>query len=69
MRLELSLEVISGCPQDVRSGRSRDGQTASLGEVKKIVNLQDIVKTDELNYKSKHRKVYNFSEYSLYIVF
>ena len=37
--------------------------------LKEIVNLQDIIKTDKLNYKSKHRKVYNFSEYSLPIVF
>ena len=32
-------------------------------KLKKIVNLQDIAKTDELNYKSKRRKVYNFIEY------
>ena len=37
--------------------------------LKEIVNLQDIIKIDELNYKSKRRKVYIFSEYSLPIVF
>ena len=29
-------------------------------KLKKIFNLQEIIKTDELNYKSKRRKVYNF---------
>ena len=37
-------------------------------KLKEIVNFQDIIKTDELNYKSKRRKVYNFSEYFLPIV-
>ena len=36
---------------------------------KEIVNLQDIIKADELHHKSKRRKIYNFSEYSLAIVF
>ena len=36
-------------------------------KLKEIVNLQDIVKTDNLSYKSKSKKVYNFSEYSLSI--
>ena len=31
--------------------------------------MQDIIKTDNLRYKSKSRKVYNFSRYSLPIVF
>ena len=31
--------------------------------------MQDIVKTNELYYKSKRTKSYNFSEYSLPIVF
>ena len=35
---------------------------------KEIVNLQDI-KIDNLRYKSKSRKVYDFSEYCLPIVF
>ena len=34
-------------------------------KLKEMVNLKDIIKTDELNYKSKHIKVYNFSEYFL----
>ena len=34
-----------------------------------IVNLQDIIKTDNLRFKSKSIKVYNFTEYSLSIVF
>ena len=38
-------------------------------KLKEIVNLQDIIKADELYYKSKRGKVYNFSEYSLPIVF
>ena len=38
-------------------------------KLKEIVNLQGIIKLDELYYKSKRRKVYNFSEYSLPIVF
>ena len=37
--------------------------------LKEIVNLQDIIKKDGLNYKSKRKKVYNFSQYSLPIVF
>ena len=31
--------------------------------------MQDIIKTDNLRYKSKSRKVYNFSKYSLPIFF
>ena len=38
-------------------------------KLKKTVNLQDIFKTDNLRYKSKSRKVYNFNEYSLPFVF
>ena len=38
-------------------------------KLKEIVNLQDIIKTEELFYKLKRRKVYYFSEYSLPIVF
>ena len=38
-------------------------------KLKETVNLQDIIKTTELHYKSKCRKVYNFSECSLPIVF
>ena len=34
-----------------------------------IVNLQDFIKTDNLCYKSKSRKAYNSSEYTLPIVF
>ena len=37
-------------------------------KLKEIVNLRDI-RTDNLRYKSKNRKVYNFREYSLPIVF
>ena len=33
-------------------------------KLKEIVNLQDIIKTDNLHYKPKSGKVYNFSEYS-----
>ena len=38
-------------------------------ELKEIVNLQVIMKTDNLRYKSKSKKVHNFSEYSLPIIF
>ena len=34
-----------------------------------MVKFQDIFKTDEQHYKSKCKKVYNFSEYSLTIIF
>ena len=34
-----------------------------------IVELQHIIKKDDLNYKSKPEKTYNFSKYSLRIVF
>ena len=40
-----------------------------LYKLKEIIKLPDIIKTDELRYRSKRRKVYNFSEYSLPIVF
>ena len=35
----------------------------------KIVNLQDIIKKDNLNYKSKCGKTYNFGKYSSPIAF
>ena len=38
-------------------------------ELKRIIELQDIIKKDDLNYKSKRGKTYNFSKYSLPIVF
>ena len=38
-------------------------------KLKETVNLQDITETDDLYYKSKRRKVYHFSEYSLLIAF
>ena len=38
-------------------------------KLKEIFNLQDIIKTDELCYKSKLREIYNFNEYSLLIFF
>ena len=37
--------------------------------LKEIVKLQDIIKKDDLNYKSKRRKAYSFGKYSLTIVF
>ena len=37
--------------------------------LKEIVKLQDTIKKDNLNYKSKLRKAYNFGKYSLPIVF
>ena len=38
-------------------------------KLKEIVELQDIIKKDDLNYKSKQGKAYNLSKYSLPIVF
>ena len=38
-------------------------------KLKEIVELQDIIKKDDLNYELKHIKTYNFSKYSLSIVF
>ena len=37
-------------------------------KLKEIVNLQDIIKTDELYYKSKRRKVYHLVNI-LYLLF
>ena len=34
-----------------------------------IIRLQDVIKSNELNYKSKRGKTYNFNIYSLTIVF
>ena len=36
-----------------------------LAKLKEIVILQDIVKKDDINYKSKRGKTYNFGKYSL----
>ena len=38
-------------------------------KLKKIVKLQGIIKKDDLNYKSKRGKSFNFGKYSLPIVF
>ena len=38
-------------------------------KLKEIAEFQDIFKKDDLNYKSKRGKTYNFSKYSLPIVF
>ena len=38
-------------------------------KLKEMVNLQHVIKTDELHYKPKRRKFYNFNKYSLPIVF
>ena len=35
---------------------------------KEILNLQDVIKTDELHYKSKRREFYDLNEYSLPIL-
>ena len=40
-----------------------------LVKLKEIVNFQDIIKTDDLHFKSRRGKTYNFGEYSLAIVF
>ena len=38
-------------------------------KLKEIVKLQDIIKKDDLNYKSKCRQTYNFGKYLLPIIF
>ena len=38
-------------------------------KLKKMVNLQNVIKTDKIHYKSKRRKIYSFNEYCLPIVF
>ena len=38
-------------------------------KLKEIVNLQNVIKTDKLHYKSKLRKNYSFNECCLPIVF
>ena len=38
-------------------------------QLKKIIQLQNIIKSDELDYKSVSGETYNFSKYSLPIVF
>ena len=32
-------------------------------KLKEVIKLQDIIKKDDLNYKSKCRKAYNFGKY------
>ena len=57
------LKQIGGIfPQNLMNDLIRD-------KVKEIANLQDIIKKDYLNYKSKHGKTYNFGKYSLPILF
>ena len=38
-------------------------------KIKEIINMQDIIETDNLRYKLKSRKDFDFSKYSLSIVF
>ena len=38
-------------------------------KLKEIVKLQDIIKKDDINYKSKRGKTCNFGKYLLRIVF
>ena len=38
-------------------------------KLKEIVELQDIIKKDDLNYKSKGGNAWNFCKYSLSIIF
>ena len=40
-----------------------------IKKLNEIIQLQDIIKTDDRYYKSKRRKIYNFTKYSLPIVF
>ena len=41
----------------------------TIGKLKEIIWLQDIIKPNELDYKSKYGKTYNFSKNFLPIVF
>ena len=41
----------------------------SRAKLKEINESQNIIKKDDLNYKSKRGKIYNFSKYSLPILF
>ena len=36
-----------------------------INKLKQIIKLQDIIQTGYLYYKSKSRKIYHFTEYSL----
>ena len=38
-------------------------------KLKEIANLGDIIKKEDLNYKSKREKTYNFSKYSIPMFF
>ena len=40
-----------------------------INELEEIIKFQDIIKTDELYYKSKCRKIYKFNEFLLPIAF
>ena len=40
-----------------------------VNKLKEIIELRNIIKADELHYELKLRKVYNFNEYYLPIVF
>ena len=40
-----------------------------INKLKEIIKLQNIIKPDELYYKSKRREIKNFCEYSLSLVF
>ena len=38
-------------------------------KLKEVIDLQDIIRKDNLNYKFKFGKTYNFGKYSLPVVF
>ena len=40
-----------------------------LNVLKEIIILHDVIKTDDRYYKSKHRKIYSFTQHSVPIVF
>ena len=40
-----------------------------INELEEIIKFQYIIKTDELYYKSKRRKIYKFNEFLLPIAF
>ena len=40
-----------------------------INKLKDTIKLQELIKTDDLYYKSKDRKIYNFTKYSLLIFF
>ena len=57
---------------DISNKKDESKQTESIfpqNLEKEIVRLQDIIKKDNLNYKSNCEKTFNFSKYLYYLLF